>query len=340
MRLGLAGLTGSGKTTLFSALAGRRVAAGKGRDETGQALLNVPDERVDKLSALYKPKKTVYAQVTFLDPPPPPAKAEDPAAKMPQELKYCDGLVEVVRNFDAGMGAPSPQKDHQAFFEEMLLYDMVTVENRLERIAKERQRGRTQDQEEISLLEQAKEQLSAEKPLRLIPEVSGHAKLRGFGLLTAKPLIIVANNADDDPEPCDLGEEAAPLVVRAAIEAELAELEPDEQAEFMAELGLVQSAMDRLIQAAYSALNLISFFTVGEDEVRAWTVTQGTLAPQAAGVIHSDMEKGFIRAEVFGYEDIMARKSEAALKKAGLLKVVGKDYLVTDGDIFHVRFNV
>ena len=137
-----------------------------------------------------------------------------------------------------------------------------------------------------------------------------------------------------------MGEDAAPLVVRAAIEAELAELEPDEQVEFMAELGLTQSAMDRLIQAAYSALNLISFFTVGEDEVRAWTVTQGALAPQAAGVIHSDMEKGFIRAEVFGYEELMAHGSEAAVKKAGLLKVVGKDYPVTNGDIFNVRFNV
>ena len=340
MRLGLAGLPGSGKTTLFSALAGRRVSAGKGRDETGQALLNVPDERVDKLSALYKPKKTVYAQVSFLDPPAPQTKAEDPAAKMPQELKYCDGLVEVVRNFDAGLGAPSPGDDHRAFGEEMLLYDLVAVENRLERIAKERQRGRALDQEEISLLERAKEQLSAEKPLRFIPEVGGHPKLRGFGLLTAKPLIIVANNADDDPKPCQVGEDGPPLVVRAAIEAELAELEPEEQAEFMAELGLSQSAMDRLIQAAYAALNLISFFTVGEDEVRAWTVTQGTLAPQAAGVIHSDMEKGFIRAEVFGYEELMSHGSEAAVKKAGLLKVVGKDYLIADGDIINVRFNV
>jgi ribosome-binding ATPase YchF (GTP1/OBG family) len=170
--------------------------------------------------------------------------------------------------------------------------------------------------------------------------VASHVKLKGFGLLSAKPLIVVSNNQDEDPKPCQVNGQEPPLVIRAALESELVDLKPEERAEFMAEWGLKQSALDRLIQAAYRALNLVSFFTVGDDEVRAWTITQGILAPQAAGVIHSDMEKGFIRAEVFQFGELLAHGSEANLKKAGLLKVVGKDYPVADGDIFHVRFNV
>ncbi|KMY68173.1 hypothetical protein AAU61_00050 [Desulfocarbo indianensis] len=340
MKLALAGLPTSGKSTLMRALAGRRIAVGKGSSDASQALLSVPDERVDKLSAMYLPQKTIHAQVTFVDPAPPVAKADDPTTKLPPELRQADGLVEVVRNFDGGLGAPDPIGDHQSFGEELILNDLITVERRLERIAEERRRGREIDQEEISLLEQCKEQLNAEKPLRLLAEVAGHAKLRGFGLLTAKPVVVVANNEEDDDQPPDLGPEVKPVVARAAIEAELAELSEEERAEFMADLGLTQSALDRVIAAGYQALDAISFFTVGEDEVRAWTTRRGSLAPQAAGVIHSDMEKGFIRAEVMRYQDLIELGSEAAVKKAGLFKLAGKDYVVQDGDIFHVRFNV
>ena len=341
MRLVLCGLPSAGKTTIFAALSGRRISGAKGREESGQALLPVPDQRVDRLYALYQPKKTTYAQVTYLDPVRPAgAGGDDPLEKLPPELRQADGLVEVVRNFDGGLGAPDPAGDHRRFHEELLLNDLITVERRLERIAQERQRGRAVDQEEIRLLEQAREHLSEERPLRLLPEVAGHVKLRGFGLLSAKPVIVVANNAEDDPQPPSLDDGREPVVIRASIEAELAELEEEERAEFMADLGLEQSALDRLLAASYRALEVISFFTVGADEVRAWTVRAGTLAPQAAGVIHSDMEKGFIRAEVMRYEDLLELGSEAAVKKAGLMKLVGKDYLVQDGDIFHVRFNV
>ncbi|KIX15928.1 DUF933 domain-containing protein [Dethiosulfatarculus sandiegensis] len=339
MRLTLCGLPSSGKSTIFSALAGRKLSTGKGRDETNQVLLPVPDERVDKLSALFNPKKTTYAQVTYLDPAQPVVKAEDPLTKLPLELRQADGLVEVVRNFDGGLGEPDMISDHQDFADELLLNDLITVERRLERIALERKRGRKVDEEEKSLLETAKEHLNAEKPLRLLPEVAGHVKLKGFGLLTAKPLIVVANNEEDDDQAPDLGEET-PVVIRAGIESELAELSEEERAEFMADLGITESALDRLIQAGYQALDLISFFTVGEDEVRAWTVERDALAPRAAGVIHTDLEKGFIRAEVMRYEDLMEQGSEAAVKKAGQMKLVGKDYQVQDGDILHVRFNV
>lgn len=340
MRLALCGLPSSGKSTLFLALSGRKLSQGKAREEASQALLPVPDARVDRLSAMYQPKKTTYAQITFIDPPQPLIKADDPLTKLPAELRGADALVEVVRNFDGGLGAPQAVADHQAFAQELLLSDLITVERRLERMAQDRQRGRKQDEEEAALLERAKQMLEQETPLRGDAELAGHVKLKGFGLLSAKPLVVVANNAEDDPTPPDLGDDSAPVVIRASIEGELAELADDERAEFMAELGIGQSALDRLIQAGYAAMELISFFTVGQDEVRAWTVRRGALAPQAAGVIHSDLERGFIRAEVMVYDDLLAQGSEAAVKKAGLFKLAGKDHVVSDGEILHVRFSV
>ncbi len=339
MRLALAGLPGTGKSTLMRALAGRRLAGGKGREEAGQALLPVPDERLDRLDRLYRPRKKINAQVTFIDPPPPLAGG-DQEGRVPPQWRQAEALVEVVRNFDGGLGPPRPEADHQAFAEEMILNDLITVEARLERIAQERQRGRDIDQEEIRLLEEAREHLGRDLPLRELEGVAGHVKLRGFGLLSAKPVVVVVNNEEDDPDPPRLAGVEEPVVVRASIEAELAELEEEERAEFMADLGIGQSALDRLIAAGYRALEVISFFTVGTDEVRAWTVPRGTPAPRAAGVIHSDMEKGFIRAEVMRWQELLEHGSEAALKKAGLVKLVGRDYVLEDGDIFHVRFNV
>jgi hypothetical protein len=340
MQLAFCGLPGGGKSTIFSALSGRRLSGEHARGEASQAILPVPDPRLDKLAAMYNPKKLTYAQVVFVDPPAPPAKADDPTTRLPQELRQADGLVEVVRNFDVGMGAPDPAGDYRAFGDELILNDLITVERRLERIAAERQRGRDVDKEEVGLLEKALEMLNAETPLRTDGELAGHPKLRGFGLLSAKPLIVVANNAEDDPDAPDLGDGLTPVVVRAAIEAELAELDQEEREAFMADLGLSDSALDRLITAGYQALDLISFFTVGEDEVRAWTIKRGTPAVEAAGVIHSDLQKGFIRAEVTAYQDLLDQGSESAVKKAGLMKLVGKEHIVSDAEIMHVRFNV
>ncbi len=213
------------------------------------------------------------------------------------------------------------------------------MERRLERIAQERKRGREVDQEEIRLLEEAKAHLESERPLRELPEVAGHVKLKGFGLLSAKPLLVVANNPEGDPAPPDLGE-AEPPLWSGPPSRPIWRLGPRGAGRLPGRPGLAENTLDRLIAASYRALDAVSFFTVGEDEVRAWTVRRGALAPQAAGVIHTDLEKGFIRAEVMRYEDLLAHGSEAAVKKAGLFKLCGKDYPVQDGDILHVRFNV
>jgi GTP-binding protein YchF len=329
---------------MMRSLVGRRLSGDKGRDQVGQAILPVPDPRVDQLFAIFNPRKTTYAQVTYMDTPMPVAKPDNSTTRLPAELRQCEALIEVVRNFNAGRGKPNPAADHRAFAEELLLNDLITVERRLERIALERRRGRKVDQEEQDLCEQAKAILGQERPLCKEGHVfASHPKLKGFGLLSAKPLVVVANNAENDVEAPDLGEIELPVVVRASIEADLADmadLDEEERVLFMAALGITESALDRLIRASYQALDLVSFFTVGEDEVRAWTVRQATPADQAAGVIHSDLQKGFIRAEVMHYDNLIALGSEAAVKKAGLMKLAGKDYLVADGDILHVRFNV
>jgi len=340
MKLALAGLPGSGKSTLFSALTNRRLASGRGREESNLALLPVPDERIERLSALYKPQKTTYAQVTYIDPALPPAKTGDAAMRLPDELRQVDGLVVVVRNFDGGMGPPDPKGDLERFLDELVISDLVSVESRLERITEENKRGKKGDPEEIRLLEKAKDILSSEKLLRSDAELSGHVRLRGFGFYTAKPLILVANNEEGEAGAPDLGEYGPPVVIRAQIEAELAELEPDERDEFMAELGFKESALDRLIGASLQALDVISFITVGEDEVKAWTVKRGATAVQAAGTIHSDMERGFIRAEIIRYEDLMSLGSENEVKKAGLMKLVGRDHVIEDGDLIQIRFNI
>jgi ribosome-binding ATPase YchF (GTP1/OBG family) len=197
----------------------------------------------------------------------------------------------------------------------------------------------------MSLLETAKQILDAEQPLRSHRQYFTNPKLRGFGLLSAKPLLVVVNNGDDDPELPSLtlpqGARQPAMVVRALLEAELAALtEEEEKQDFMADYGLTRSALEQLLGAAYQGLGLISFFTVGSDEVRAWTVARQSPADVAAGVIHSDLQKGFIRAEVMSYDDLAALGSEAAVKKAGRFKLAGRDYPVQDGDILHVRFNV
>ena len=347
MKVGLTGFPGVGKTTVFTALTGLRPDPGDRRPQLGT--IKVPDARVDQLAAIHRPKKITYAETTFVDfPPARDAGAERKAvldAETVAALRDADALVEVVRGFPDLLGAPSRAADDvRAFDTELVLADLAVVEKRLERLKKEKGQER-----EKALLERVAAALGAEQPLRtldLTPE--DRAALTGFAFLSLRPLLVVVNVAEDAvaaPLPDDVaaaarerGAEA--LVLSAKVEAEVAELDAADRAAFLADLGLQESARDRFIRASYALLDLISFLTAGEDECRAWPIRRGTVARKAAGRIHSDIERGFIRAEVMAFDDFVRLGSETKCREAGKLRLEGKDYVVQDGDIVHFRFAV
>lgn len=344
MRLGIIGLSGSGKATVFEALTGNRIDAAR-RMEAHLGTVKVPDSRVDALSAMYRPRKTTFAQVEYLLPGRQAGGADknrDPNLWVP--VRDCDALIHVLRNFGVyGLKAPDPAADFDALNQEMILADLVTVEKRLERLAQDKQRGRKIDGEEMDLLEVCRRHLEAETPLRRFPELGIHPKLRGFSLVSAKPMLALFNNEDDDdslPAVAGALAQEIAMVLRGKLEQELAQMSPEEAEAFLAEFDIQASAMDRVIARSYELLGLISFFTVGEDEVRAWTIRRGTSALDAAGVIHSDLKQGFIRAEVVSYADLTAAGGLAEARKQATLRLEGKTYEVKDGDIVHVRFNV
>jgi hypothetical protein len=346
MKIGLVGFPGSGKTTVFNTMTGLDVPVGFG-GEVRLGTVRVPDERIDRLSAIFRPRKTIYAEMTFCDVPGEHGSDKKGlSARALQQIRDQEALCLVLRGFASPAldAAPDPAADLEAFHVECVLADLEIVERRLERARKERS-----SPAEIAAFEAAHAALEAERPLRSVPDGElDRELLRGFGLLTDRPLLVALNRSEDEaalplPDGLDarLGElRAAGLVLSASVEAEIAALEPDEQAAFLQDLGLAESALARFIRTAYGLLDLISFFTVGEDEVRAWTIARGTRARRAAGSIHSDLERGFIRAEVIPYDVFMEHGSEAAVKEAGKLQVEGKEYVVQDGDILHVRFNV
>lgn len=345
MKLGLIGLEQAGKVTIFEALTGAELSPGA-RTESQIGTIRVPDERVDILSGLYNPRKTIYAQVEYFLPAGQPQGREKRAGEQPYWtlVRDCDALIHCVRNFDLfGSQAPTPLEDYRRLDQELVFEDLVVVEKRLERLALDQKRGKKPDPEELGLLERCKESLESEHPLRETPELAQAHKLRGFALLSAKPQLALFNNADEDDRLPNLtgGPAAADaMVIRGKLEQELARMTPEEAAEFQAEFGVAAAAADRIIQRSYALLGLISFFTVGEDEVRAWTIRRATPAVEAAEVIHSDIKKGFIRAEVLAYTDLMAAGSYAEARKQGTVRLEGKQYEVRDGDIINFRFNV
>ena len=346
MKIGLVGFPGSGKTTAFNTLTGLAAPVGYGGD-VRLGTVRVPDERVDHLSAVYEPRKTTYAEMIFCDVPGEHgSESKGLSPKDIQQIRDQEALCLVLRGFrnPALETEPDPLGELEAFFVECLFADLDIVERRLDRAKKERASPL-----EIAAFEKAQETLEAERPLRSVPgEQLDRSFLRGFGLITDRPLLVVLNRSEDEatvPLPHELTAsidrmDAAGLTLSASVEAEIASLEPDEQKAFLEDLGLSESALTRFIRSAYGLLDLISFFTVGPDEVRAWTIRRGTHARKAAGRIHSDLERGFIRAEVIPYDVFVEYGSEAAVQEAGKLQVEGKDYLVADGDILHVRFNV
>jgi ribosome-binding ATPase YchF (GTP1/OBG family) len=305
----------------------------------------VPDERVDILSSMYRPKKTTYAQIEYLLPAPAITKKssrkEDETWKL---TKHCDALIHVVRNFqESGGDIPKSLDDFQKLEEELILADFMIVEKRIERIESDKKKGRKIDEDEYALLCASREVLEAGNPLRDNPELACSPLLRGYTFLSAKPVLVLFNNPDEDttfPDWAKTGKKLNAMVVRGALEMELATMSPEDAAEFLGAFDIHTTARHRVIQRSYELLGLISFFTVGEDEVKAWTVKKGTIALDAADTIHSDMKKGFIRAEVVAYSDLIQSGSYQEAKKRGLVRLEGKEYPVANGDIIHFRFNV
>jgi hypothetical protein len=346
MRVGLVGFAGSGKTTVFNTMTGLAVPVGFG-GELRYGTVRVPDKRPAALSRIFSPKKTTYAEISFCDiPGEHGSDHRGLSSKALQQIRDQDAFCLVLRDFASPVveGDSDPLRDLEAFHLECVLADLEMVERRLDRARKEQA-----PKQELTTFETMKAALDEGRPLRSLSASDlDRGNLRGYPLLTDRPLLVAVNRSEahvTDPMQEKLATriqelDAAGLVLSASVEAEIAGLEPDEQAVFLEDLGLAESALSRFIRTVYGLLDLISFFTVGSDEVRAWPIRRGTAARQAAGRIHSDLERGFIRAEVIPYEVFVEYGSEQDVKTAGLLQVEGKEYVVADGDILHVRFNV
>ncbi|MFH1017120.1 MAG: redox-regulated ATPase YchF [Pseudomonadota bacterium] len=361
MKIGLFGFPKVGKTTLFNTLTGSSAgteAYSGGRGKTHLAVANVPDHRLSRLSEIFKPEKTTPAKVEYLD----VVGVEKGEAKESEtflgDIRGTDALLHVVRAFgDAALphsqGSIDPRRDADAMETELILADHLVVEGRIERLEANLKKGaHPEDEKELGLLRKCSECLDRAVPLRDL-EVSQEEsrKLRGFTFLSAKPLLIALNLSESDVGRIatavkDFGLErftSRPSVgvvpVSAKIEMEIAQLGNEDRAEFLKSLNLEEPCLDRLIRMSYGLLGLISFFTVGEDECRAWTIQRGTNAHKAAGAIHSDLERGFIRAEVIAYDELLRAGSWNGAKEKGKLRLEGKEYVVQDGDIAHIRFN-
>lgn len=355
MQLGILGLPKSGKTTLFNTLTASHQATDKysTSSQTNMGVATVRDVRLEVLRDLFNPKRYVPATVQYMDIP--GLKRGESAESLDlAKLKTVDALVHVVRAFDDpeilhSEGSVDPARDVGNVDLELILADLDIVQRRIERLDKAVKRGLTpEEQKEKALLSDViLPALESEKPLREVElEPDDERRLRGFQLLSAKPMLLVVNadesRAAEPPEAFDIAMRPAvrAVTVSAPIEAEISALSPEEQKDFLADLGLSAPSLDRVTRASYDLLGVISFFTVGEDEVRAWTIRRGTKAREAAGAIHSDIERGFIRAEVVHCDDLIRLKTMAACRDAGLLRLEGKEYVVKDGDVVHFRFNV
>ena len=348
-RVGILGLPRSGKSTLFEILllgAGAAPGAAAGRDQVG--VVRVPDPRVDRLSALYQPKKTTYAQIQFVDSAAAGQASARAAAKGPDlfsSVRTCDALLAVVRDFESAADPAAhgvdPARDLRTLDAELVLNDLAIVEVRLERLGKELRVGKKQNEREHELLSRCKGLLESERPLRAESFAADEEKtLRGFQMLTLKPLLVVVNRGEGRAhEPPDPGRNALAIGLRGDLEREIVSLPTAEREAFRVELGVPDDGLGLVIRAAYRLLGLISFFTVGPDEVRAWTIRDGDRAVDAAGEIHSDLAKGFIRAEVVPWDRLLECGSQAAAREKALLRLEGRDYRVQDGDCLEIRFN-
>lgn len=352
MKLGIIGLPQSGKTTIFNALTrgNTPTTASAGRFEVHTAVVDVPDPRVTKLSGMFKPKKTIYAKVTYAD----IAGLETGAAKsgisgqLLNQLAQMDGFLLVVRGF-ANDNVPHPSgnvnavRDVDMMLGELMLNDLIAVERKLEKLVEERRKGGTDkvlNERQTVLFTRLHEALNSGTPLRNLEFNADEAReLASFGLLTRKRILTVFNMGEGQAAPAaELDHPSVALMGK--LEMEIAQLNPEDASVFMQEYSIQELSLSRMINLSYDLLQVQSFFTVGEDEVRAWTVERGVSAQEAAGAIHTDLQRGFVRAEVVAYEDLINLGSMNEAKAKGKLRLEGKEYPVKDGDIMHIRSSV
>jgi len=355
LKIGIVGLAQSGKTTLFRILTHVLASGQAGRAEAHIGVVHVPDARLDRLTAMYQPKKTIHASVEYVDTPGSVIELARTGSQA-QSLREVSALAYVVRAFAdetiaAEGGAVDPKRDIENVELEFILSDLAVVEKRIERLEKDIKKQKNPALEkEFQVLQSAKTALEKQTPLRELElSADDERAIRGFTFLSQKPVLYVLNLSDADASRADAAEEfaaAAGLKQRrhtavsaicGQVEAELSELTDADAAEFMASYGLRESAISRLIRSSYGLLGLISFFTVGDDECRAWTIRAGSTALEAAGEIHTDIQHGFIRAEVVRYEDLIAAGSLAEARTRGTLRLEGKEYVVEDGEVVHFR---
>ncbi len=343
MKIAILGLAQTGKKTLFTLLTGRAVPAARKPGEATEGIAPVHDLRIDALSALYHPQKTTYAENQFVLCP--DITASSTARLWMDPARRCDLLCLLIRAFDSPevfhpSGSVDPARDRAMIEAELLLADMQLVETRLQRLAKEKKGGQTQAQVlEENILQRFNAALEEEKFLSSVSlEPHEEQVIKSLDLVTRTPLLYIYNVSEDD-----IGKDFGPDVftISCAIEREIATIDnADERREFMEAMGISQPSLDRINAGLYDALGLMSFYTSGKDECRAWTIRKGSSAPMAGGKIHSDIERGFIRVEVMKYDDLMAAGSEQAVKQAGKMQLHGRDYIIEDGDICHFLFNV